>query len=288
MLDFLKKGLEKTFGAISSAKKSKKIDKESLEEILLEADVAYEIVEEILYYLPPQDEVSRADLRRVMSSYFIYENERVIEPDKPFVDLILGVNGAGKTTTIAKLANLYKNSGQSVILGACDTFRAGAVEQLRKWAQILNLPIVATAQGHDPAAVAFDTVSSASAKNIDRVLIDTAGRLQNQKNLAAELEKIVRICDRAKSGAPHRKIIVLDATQGNHSVAQARAFNEIVRLDGIIITKLDGTPKGGALFAIARELRLPILFVGVGERMEDLAEFNSDEFVETLVDGIYA
>ena len=201
---------------------------------------------------------------------------------------ILGPNGAGKTTTIAKLANLYKNSDQSVILGACDTFRAGAVEQLKKWAQILNLPIVATAQGHDPAAVAFDTVSSASAKNIDRVLIDTAGRLQNQKNLAAELEKIVRICDRAKSGAPHRKIIVLDATQGNHSVAQARAFNEIVKLDGIIITKLDGTPKGGALFAIARELRLPILFVGVGERMEDLAEFNSDEFVETLVDGIYA
>ena len=288
MLDFLKKGLEKTFGAISSAKKSKKIDKESLEEILLEADVAYEIVEEILYYLPPQDQVSRADLRRVMSSYFIYGKERVIEPDKPFVDLILGVNGAGKTTTIAKLANLYKNSGKSVILGACDTFRAGAVEQLKKWAQILNLPIVATAQGHDPAAVAFDTVSSASAKNIDRVLIDTAGRLQNQKNLAAELEKIVRICDRAKSGAPHRKIIVLDATQGNHSVAQARAFNEIVKLDGIIITKLDGTPKGGALFAIARELRLPILFVGVGERMEDLAEFNSDQFVETLVDGIYA
>ena len=132
MLEFLKRGFEKTFGAISSAKKSKKIDKESLEEILLEADVAYEIVEEILYYLPPQDEVSRADLRRVMSSYFIYEKERVIEPDKPFVDLILGVNGAGKTTTIAKLANLYKNNGKSVILGACDTFRAGAIEQLRQ------------------------------------------------------------------------------------------------------------------------------------------------------------
>ena len=279
MFEFFKKGLSKTIGAMLDAKGEDKISKEILEEMLLEADVGYELVEEILEKLPAKKLVAKDDLKSVLKSYFDYEIARAAD-EKPFVELILGVNGAGKTTSIAKLANLYKNSGQSVILGACDTFRAGAVEQLRKWAQILNLPIVATAQGHDPAAVAFDTVSSASAKNIDRVLIDTAGRLQNQKNLAAELEKIVRICDRAKNGAPHRKIIVLDATQGNHSVAQARAFNEIV--------KLDGTPKGGALFAIARELRLPILFVGVGERMEDLAEFNSDEFVETLVDGIYA
>lgn len=287
MFEFFKKGLSKTIDAMRGAKSEDKISKEILEEMLLEADVGYELVEEILEKLPAKKLVAKDDLKGVLKNYFDYEIAKAAD-EKPFVELIIGVNGAGKTTTTAKLANLYKNSGQSVILGACDTFRAGAVEQLKKWAQILNLPIVATAQGHDPAAVAFDTVSSASAKNIDRVLIDTAGRLQNQKNLAAELSKIVRICDRAKSGAPHRKIIVLDATQGNHSVAQARAFNEIVRLDGIIITKLDGTPKGGALFAIARELRLPILFVGVGERMEDLAEFNSDEFVETLVDGIYA
>ena len=287
MFEFFKKGLSKTIDAMRGAKSEDKISKEILEEMLLEADVSYELVEEILEKLPAKKLVAKDDLKGILKRYFDYEIAKATD-EKPFVELIIGVNGAGKTTTTAKLANLYKNSGQSVILGACDTFRAGAVEQLRKWAQILNLPIVATAQGHDPAAVAFDTVSSASAKNIDRVLIDTAGRLQNQKNLAAELEKIVRICDRAKSGAPHRKIIVLDATQGNHSVAQARAFNEIVRLDGIIITKLDGTPKGGALFAIARELQLPILFVGVGERMEDLAEFNSDEFVETLVEGIYA
>ena len=210
MFEFFKKGLSKTIDAMRGAKSEDKISKEILEEMLLEADVGYELVEEILEKLPAKKLVAKDDLKGILKSYFDYEITKPAD-EKPFVELIIGVNGAGKTTTTAKLANLYKNSGQSVILGACDTFRAGAVEQLRKWAQILNLPIVATAQGHDPAAVAFDTVSSASAKNIDRVLIDTAGRLQNQKNLAAELEKIVRICDRAKSGAPHRKVIVLDA-----------------------------------------------------------------------------
>jgi len=287
MMNFLKKGFEKTFGAILSAKTSKKITKENLEEILLEADVAYEIVEEIIYYLPPQNDVRREDLRRVMSSYFIYEKERKIEPDKPFVDLILGVNGAGKTTTIAKLANLYKNAGKSVILGACDTFRAGAIEQLRQWSLRLNVPIVATQQGHDPSAVAFDTISSAVAKNIDRVILDTAGRLQNQTNLANELSKIVRISQKAYERAPHRKILILDGPQGNAGVAQAKAFNEIVELDGVVITKLDGTAKGGALFGVARELELPILYIGVGEKMEDLVKFDPDEFLGSLMDTIF-
>ena len=249
--------------------------------------MAYEIVEEILYYLPPQDEVSRADLRRVMSSYFIYEKERVIEPDKPFVDLILGVNGAGKTTTIAKLANLYKNNGKSVILGACDTFRAGAIEQLRQWSIRLNVPIVATQQGHDPSAVAYDTISSALAKGIDRVILDTAGRLQSQTNLANELDKIVRISKKAYEKAPHRKILILDGTQGNAGVAQAKAFNDIVALDGVIITKLDGTAKGGALFGVARELELPIFYIGVGESMDDIIKFNPDEFLDELMDAIF-
>ncbi|MBQ7270528.1 MAG: signal recognition particle-docking protein FtsY, partial [Campylobacter sp.] len=256
MFNFFKKGFDKTIEAMKSANSSNKITKENLEEMLLEADVSYEIVEEILYYLPPQNEVKKDDLKRVLKTYFMYENKEFPNA-KPFVELILGVNGAGKTTTIAKLANLYKKAGLSVIFGACDTFRAGAIEQLRRWSQKVEIPIIATEQGHDPAAVAFDTVSSAIAKKIDRVLIDTAGRLQNQKNLANELEKIVRICDRAMPNSPHRKIIVLDGTQGNNSVIQAKAFNEIVRLDGIIITKLDGTPKGGALFGIARDLELP-------------------------------
>ncbi|EDO9712034.1 TPA: signal recognition particle-docking protein FtsY [Campylobacter jejuni] len=287
MFNFFKKGLAKTLENIIGVKgENKKITKDLLEEILLEADVSYEIVEEIIYYLPPQNEVKKEDLKRVMGSYFLYEKKE-INQEKPFVELILGVNGAGKTTSIAKLAYLYKNQNQKVILGACDTFRAGAIEQLKLWAQKVDVDIVLTAQGHDPSAVAFDTISKAKAKDFDRVIIDTAGRLQNQKNLAHELEKIVRISNKALEGAPHRKILVLDGTQGNAGILQAKAFNELVQLDGVIITKLDGTAKGGALFSIARELELPIFYVGVGEQMTDLQEFNASDYLDTLLDPIF-
>lgn len=287
MFDFLKKGLKKTLENIAQIKSGhKKITKDLLEEILLEADVSYEIVEEIIYYLPPSDEVRKEDLRRVMKTYFLYD-QKELSHSKPFVELILGVNGAGKTTSIAKLAYLYKQQNQKIILGACDTFRAGAIEQLKLWAQKLDIEIVASSQGHDPSAVAFDTISKAKAKDFDRVIIDTAGRLQNQKNLALELEKIIRICDKAFSGAPHRKILVLDGTQGNAGILQAKAFNEFVKLDGVIITKLDGTAKGGGLFSIARELELPILYIGVGESMQDLYEFDIDKYLDTLLDPIY-
>ncbi|EAI0690805.1 signal recognition particle-docking protein FtsY [Campylobacter coli] len=287
MFDFFKKGLAKTLESIVGIKgENKKITKDLLEEILLEADVAYEIVEEIIYYLPPSDEVKKEDLKRVMGSYFLYENKEILD-EKPFVELILGVNGAGKTTSIAKLANLYKNQGQKVILGACDTFRAGAIEQLRLWSEKVGVDIVLTQQGHDPSAVAFDTISKARAKEFDRVIIDTAGRLQNQKNLANELEKIVRISAKAMPNAPHRKILVLDGTQGNAGILQAKAFNELVQLDGVIITKLDGTAKGGALFSIARELELPILYIGVGEKMQDLIEFNAQNFLDALLEGVF-
>ncbi|EOB3783216.1 signal recognition particle-docking protein FtsY [Campylobacter jejuni] len=287
MFNFFKKGLAKTLENIVGIKgENKKITKDLLEEILLEADVSYEIVEEIIYYLPPQNEVKKEDLKRVMGSYFLYEKKETNQ-EKPFVELILGVNGAGKTTSIAKLAYLYKNQNQKVILGACDTFRAGAIEQLKLWAQKVDVDIVLTAQGHDPSAVAFDTISKAKAKDFDRVIIDTAGRLQNQKNLAHELEKIVRISNKALEGAPHRKILVLDGTQGNAGILQAKAFNELVKLDGVIITKLDGTAKGGALFSIARELELPIFYVGVGEQMTDLQEFNASTYLDTLLDPIF-
>lgn len=287
MFNFFKKGLAKTLENIVGIKgENKKITKDLLEEILLEADVSYEIVEEIIYYLPPQNEVKKEDLKRVMGSYFLYEKKETNQ-EKPFVELILGVNGAGKTTSIAKLAYLYKNQNQKVILGACDTFRAGAIEQLKLWAQKVDVDIVLTAQGHDPSAVAFDTISKAKAKDFDRVIIDTAGRLQNQKNLAHELEKIVRISNKALEGAPHRKILVLDGTQGNAGILQAKAFNELVKLDGVIITKLDGTAKGGALFSIARELELPIFYVGVGEQMTDLQEFNASAYLDTLSDPIF-
>ncbi|WP_072216727.1 signal recognition particle-docking protein FtsY [Campylobacter coli] len=287
MFDFFKKGLAKTLESIVGVKgENKKITKDLLEEILLEADVAYEIVEEIIYYLPPSDEVKKEDLKRVMGSYFLYENKEFLD-EKPFVELILGVNGAGKTTSIAKLANLYKSQGQKVILGACDTFRAGAIEQLRLWSEKVGVDIVLTQQGHDPSAVAFDTISKARAKGFDKVIIDTAGRLQNQKNLANELEKIVRISAKAMPNAPHRKILVLDGTQGNAGILQAKAFNELVQLDGVIITKLDGTAKGGALFSIARELELPILYIGVGEKMQDLIEFNAQNFLDTFLEGVF-
>lgn len=287
MFNFFKKGLAKTLENIVGVKgENKKITKDLLEEILLEADVSYEIVEEIIYYLPPQNEVKKEDLKRVMGSYFLYEKKETNQ-EKPFVELILGVNGAGKTTSIAKLAYLYKNQNQKVILGACDTFRAGAIEQLKLWAQKVDVDIVLTAQGHDPSAVAFDTISKAKAKDFDRVIIDTAGRLQNQKNLVHELEKIVRISNKALEGAPHRKILVLDGMQGNAGILQAKAFNELVKLDGVIITKLDGTAKGGVLFSIARELELPIFYVGVGESKEDLIEFNINAFLDTILESVF-
>ncbi|MEB2807798.1 signal recognition particle-docking protein FtsY [Campylobacter upsaliensis] len=286
MLNFFKKSLAKTLENITKTRANHKISKDLLEEILLEADVAYEIVEEIIYYLPPTDEVKKADLKRVMGAYFLYENPES-STQKPFVELILGVNGAGKTTSIAKLANLYKKQGQKVILGACDTFRAGAIEQLRLWAEKIGVQIVLSNQGHDPSAVAFDTISKAKARDFDRVILDTAGRLQNQKNLANELEKIVRICEKAMINAPHRKILVLDGTQGNAGILQAKAFNELIRLDGVIITKLDGTAKGGALFSIARELELPIFYVGVGEKMDDLYEFDANVYLDTLLEPMF-
>jgi fused signal recognition particle receptor len=206
---------------------------------------------------------------------------------KPFVRLIIGVNGAGKTTTIAKLANKTKKEGKSVILGAGDTFRAAAIEQLSTWAEKIDVPIIKTKQGHDASAVAYDTISSAVARNIDNVIIDTAGRLQTQQNLNNELKKIVKVCGKAYEGAPHQKLMILDGTQGNSAIAQAKAFNEIVGVDGIIVTKLDGTAKGGALFSISNQLELPIFYVGVGEKQDDLIEFSPDDFVDSLLDEIY-
>ncbi|MGB7403319.1 MAG: signaling recognition particle receptor family protein, partial [Arcobacter sp.] len=168
-----------------------------------------------------------------------------------------------------------------------DTFRAAAIEQLSIWADKLEVPIIKTKQGHDPSAVAYDTISSAVARNIDNVIIDTAGRLQTQTNLSNELKKIVKVCNKAKEGAPHQKLMILDGTQGNTAIEQAKAFNEMVGVDGIIVTKLDGTAKGGALFSISNRLELPIFYIGVGETMNDLVEFSPDNFVDSLLDEIY-
>lgn len=289
MFSFIKKGLDKTLGAIKEIlpEKVEKIDKTILEEILIESDIPYELVEEIIYYLPPSPTVARADVKRVLESYFMYENNNINPSQKPFVELVIGVNGAGKTTTIAKLAHTYKKENQSVLLGAADTFRAAAIEQLKSWAEKIDVGIIYTQQGHDPSAVAYDTISSAVAKKLDHVIIDTAGRLHNQVNLSNELKKIVRICDKALPNAPHRKILILDGTQGSSAINQAKAFHEMISIDGIIITKLDGTAKGGSLFGIAKALQLPILYVGVGEGRDDLIVFNADDYIDTILDSIF-
>lgn len=290
MFSFIKKGLDKTLGAIKEIlpEKVEKIDKTLLEEILIESDIPYELVEEIIYYLPPAQTVAREDVKRVLQAYFKYTQTSLhVNEEIPFVELVIGVNGAGKTTTIAKLAHNYQKENQSVLLGAADTFRAAAIEQLKSWAERLGVGIIYTQQGHDPSAVAYDTISSAVAKKIDRVIIDTAGRLHNQVNLANELKKIVRICDKALTGAPHRKILILDGTQGTSAINQAKAFHEMISIDAIIITKLDGTAKGGSLFGIAKALELPILYVGVGEGKDDLIPFNSDEYIDTILDSIF-
>ena len=283
----ISKGLEKTGDAIKSVipEKKEKYDKDTIEEILIVSDIEYDLVEKILDNLPK--EVTKDKLKKELNK--IFEDLKPYEaPEvKPFVELIIGVNGAGKTTTIAKLAQKYKENDRKVILGAGDTFRAAAIEQLKRWAEKLDIPIIATKQGHDSSAVAYDTISSAIAKGYDNVIVDTAGRLHTQTNLANELKKIVRVMDKAMNGAPHRKILILDGTQGNSAIDQAKAFNEMVGIDGIIITKLDGTAKGGALFSIVNELKLPVFYIGVGEQPDDLVEFNKDDFIESILKEIF-
>ena len=285
MFGFLKKTKDAIAGVVT--KKERKISKDLLEEVLLEADVSYEVVENAIYYLPAGDMVEKKDIKRVLLSYFKDVKKDEIPHDKPFVSLIFGINGAGKTTTIAKLASYYKKQGKSVILSASDTFRAAAVEQLKRWADKLDIPIVASKQGADPSSVAYDAISSAVAKEADYVLIDTAGRLHNHQNLSNELQKIVRISNKAKDGAPHQKILILDGTQGNSAINQAIEFNKIVPIDALIITKLDGTAKGGALFSIAYYLKKPILFIGTGESADDLVEFDKEQFVDDLLGEIF-
>jgi fused signal recognition particle receptor len=288
MFSILKKVFGKTSEAIHEVidEKKEKISAEEFEEILLEADVDYDIIEKLLESLPST--INRIQAYNSLISLFQYDAD-YIEPGNtaPFVEMIIGVNGAGKTTTIAKLAHRYKQEGKKVMLGAGDTFRAAAIEQLSRWAERLEVPIVATKQGHDPSAVVYDTVRSAQAKGFEHVIIDTAGRLHTQTNLAQELQKMVRVADKAMQGAPHRKLLVLDGTQGSSAVNQAKAFDEMIGIDGIIVTKLDGTAKGGALFTIASKLRMPVYFIGTGEKPEDLLPFNARDYVNTILDEIF-
>ncbi len=287
MFNLFKKVLGKTNDAIKDVApiKRKIIPKEEFEDILLEADVHYDLVERILESLP--EKINKIQAFNSLISVFQYKADFKESDAKPFVEMIIGVNGAGKTTTISKLAYHYQQEGKKVILGAGDTFRAAAIEQLTRWADKLNIPIIATQQGHDPSAVVFDTIASAKAKDFDNIIIDTAGRLHTQANLSEELKKMIRIAQKAQDGAPHRKILILDGTQGSSSINQAKAFNDMIGIDGIIITKLDGTAKGGSVLSIADELKMPIFYIGTGEQPKDLIKFKANEYINTILDEIF-
>ena len=287
MFNFLKKAFGKTGEAIKevSPEKKKKISKEEFEDILLESDVNYDLIEQLLEGLPQT--IDRIKAYNSLISIFQYKADFKDSDAKPFVEMIIGVNGAGKTTTISKLAYHYMHEGKSVILGAGDTFRAAAIEQLSRWAEKLEIPIVSTQQGHDPSAVVFDTIASAKARGIDHVIIDTAGRLHTQTNLSEELKKMIRVAGKATEGAPHRKLLILDGTQGSSSINQAKAFDAMIGIDGIIITKLDGTAKGGSILSIADELKMPIFYIGTGEQPKDLIRFKANEYIDTLLDEIF-
>ena len=287
MISFIKKSLSKTVNSIKDIAPVKKVklDKDVLEEILIQADLSYDLVEEILNKLPSK--ISKEQIEKELLKCFSYDDSYILNEDFN-LSLIIGINGAGKTTSIAKLANIHLKNSKTVMFGAGDTFRAGAIKQLSIWADKLNVPIIKSKQGHDPSAIVYDCVVSAKAKKIQELIIDTAGRLHNNDNLSKELKKIVKIAKKALNNENElKKILVIDGTQGNSVINQAKAFNELVLIDAIIITKLDGTAKGGSIFSIANELKLPIIYLGVGEGIDDLVPFDKNEFISSILDEIY-
>lgn len=269
---------------------------DELEEILISADTGLETTERIVSTVREQvrrDGVKRADeVRDILRDELVAVLEEpgrsvpmwsAPDPPVPLVLLVVGVNGAGKTTSIAKMAHAFQKDGATVILGAADTFRAAAIDQLRVWAERVGVRIVAHQHGADPGAVAFDTLTAAETAGAEIVIIDTAGRLHTKSNLMEELKKIGRIVQRKYPDAPHETLLVLDATTGQNGLAQARTFTGAVGVTGIVLAKLDGTAKGGIAFAIAHELQLPVRFIGTGERMDDLTPFDAGQFVDALL-----
>ncbi|MDF0725216.1 signal recognition particle-docking protein FtsY [Cytobacillus sp. S13-E01] len=297
-----KEGLSKTRNSFSErindlVAKYRKVDEdffEELEEILISADVGVSTVMELIDQL--KMEVKRRniqetkDVQAVISEKLvdIYKGGNEVSPDLNLqsdgltIILIVGVNGVGKTTTIGKLAHRLKNEGKSVMLAAGDTFRAGAIDQLEVWGERVGVDVIKQSEGSDPAAVMFDAVQAAKSRNVDVLLCDTAGRLQNKVNLMKELEKVKRVIEREQSGAPHEVLLVLDATTGQNAMTQAKTFSEATNVTGIVLTKLDGTAKGGIVLAIRNELEIPVKFVGLGEKVDDLQKFDAEQFVYGL------
>lgn len=301
----IKTGLEKTRKSISGKLKSvigigKKIDDALLteiEEILITADIGVDTSEKIIEGLKQRAKAegheNADDIFQILKEeiYLLLErspsatndaNYSIDENKKPHTILVIGVNGVGKTTTIGKLAYNYKKAGKEVIIGAADTFRAAANEQLDIWAERADVDIVRQKQGADPAAVAYDTVNAAKSRNKDVVIIDTAGRLHNKMNLMSELEKISRVITKLKPEGPEDIFLVLDATTGQNAIQQAKEFMKVTKITGIVLTKLDGTAKGGVVIPIASELKIPVRYIGVGEKIDDLQVFVPELFVDAL------
>ena len=291
----LREGLSKTRGNMTDkvdemVRENRKIDEdfyEELEDILLMADCGLkattEIVDELRERVKANKVKDAGEAREILKQIMIEQMDIPRPPLKwPMVMLVVGVNGVGKTTTIGKLALRFQNIGRKVMLCAGDTFRAAAAEQLTVWAERARVPIVKHEEGADPAAVVFDGIQSAKAQGADLLIVDTAGRLHNKKNLMDELAKMRRVIDREYPEADTRCILVLDATTGQNGLMQARAFKEVAEINGIILTKLDGTAKGGIALAIRQELEVPVWYIGVGEGIDDLQPFNAKEFVEAL------
>ncbi|MGG3913171.1 signal recognition particle-docking protein FtsY [Bacillus sp. es.034] len=303
-----KDGLSKTRNNFTSkvndlVARYRKIDEEffeELEEILIGADVGFdtvmELIDELKLEVKRKNIQDTEDVQSVISEKLveIYQGDREedsslnIQDDQLTVLLFVGVNGVGKTTTIGKMAHMFKEQGKNVVLAAGDTFRAGAIEQLEVWGERVGVPVIKQAAGSDPAAVMFDAVQSAKAKKADILICDTAGRLQNKVNLMKELEKVKRVIEREIPGAPHEVLLVLDATTGQNAMVQAKTFKEATNVSGIVLTKLDGTAKGGIVLAIRNELEIPVKYVGLGEKMDDLQPFDAEKYVyglfSTLVD----
>jgi fused signal recognition particle receptor len=298
-LDRLKAGISRTrqnlIERVETVFQQKRIDEsaaQDIEEILISSDFGAQAASEIADLL--RDKIRAAEIKTLdeLRAFLKSEMIRMLgrsQPivffgDRPFVILTVGVNGSGKTTTIGKLASRFVSDGFSVMLGAADTFRAAAIEQLEAWAVRAGADIIKHKSGSDPAAVAFDTVEAARHRGIDVVIIDTAGRLQTKSSLMEELKKIHRVIKRSVPDAPQEVLLVLDATTGQNALSQARLFNEAVGVTGIALTKIDGTAKGGVIFAIKKEIGIPVRLIGVGESIDDLRDFNTEDFVNALFD----
>jgi fused signal recognition particle receptor len=296
----LAKTKESVFSKLTKAVVGKsKVDDEvldNLEEILVSSDVGVNTTLKIIKRIEDRVErdkyVSTSELNNILKdeiSALLKENKSedlvdftIPEGKKPYVIMVVGVNGVGKTTTIGKLAHQFKKAGKSVVLGAADTFRAAAVEQLKIWGERVNVPVVSQGMGADPASVAFDTVSSAVTRNADIAIVDTAGRLHNKVNLMNELSKIKKVMSKVIPDAPHEVLLVLDASTGQNAIEQCRQFTAATEVTALALTKLDGTAKGGVVIGISDEFKIPVKYIGVGEKIDDLQVFNKTEFVDSL------